>query len=110
MIKSVLDGLYNFLDNSDEPTYEEKVKIVQKLRNIKSKVFVEVFPNQRRLVDAADVYHIWEIDKAKFPFDVEDAFILPEGKEWERECVNGIDIEYMVKTKKNKIGKIAYFY
>ena len=110
MIKCVLDGLYNFLYNSDEPTYEEKVKIVHKLRDTESKVFVEVFPNQRKLVDAADIYHIWEIDKTRFPFDIEDAFILPKDKEWERECVNGLDIEYMVKTQKNKIEKIAYFY
>ena len=110
MIKSVLEGIYNPSDNSDEPTYEEKVKIISKLRDIKNKVFIEVFPDQRKLVDAVDVYHIWEIDKDKFPFETEDAFILPEDKEWERECVNGVDIEYMVKTKKSKLGKIAYFY
>lgn len=114
MINFVLNGLFNEVydvsNNSTEPTYEERVEIVHKLRNVKDKVFIEVFPNQRVLVDEANVYHIWEIEKSKFPLDIEEAFILPEGKEWQRECVNGIDIEYMVRTKKNKLGKVAYFY
>lgn len=102
--------LQDIANNSVEPTYEEKVEIVHRLRDIKKKVFIEVFPNQRKLVDEANIYHVWEIEKSKFPFGIEEAFILPEDKEWQRERVNGVDIEYMVRTKKSKLGKVAYFY
>lgn len=103
-------GQYEAAINSLEPNYEEKVEIAEKLMDMENTVAIEVFPNQRNLVDEANVYHIWGIDKTKFPFDIEKAFTLPEDKEWEKENVEGINIEYMVRTTKTKLGKVAYFY
>lgn len=56
------------------------------------------------------MYHIWIAQKSKFPFGILETTEIPENKEWESEKVAGLDIEYIVRTTKNKFGKVAYFY
>lgn len=98
-------------DSDEEPSYSQKVEIVRKLINRKDAIAMEVFPNQANLVDQANLYHIWVADKAKFPFiDLEVTEELPKGKEWESTSIQGLDIEYMVRTTGRDIDKVAYFY
>ena len=95
---------------SEEPTYSEKVKIVSKLINRSDIIAMEVLPNEENLVDQANLYHIWVAEKSQFPFSIIDTTTLPEGKEWESEIVDGLDIEFMVRTKRYEKGKAAYLY
>ena len=95
---------------SEEPTYSEKVKIVSKLINRSDIIAMEVLPNEENLVDQANLYHIWVAEKSQFPFSIIDTTTLPEGKEWESEIVDGLDIEFMVHTKRYEKGKAAYLY
>lgn len=93
-----------------EPTYIEKVQTIQKSIRRKNTVAMEIFPRQSDVVDELDMYHIWVAKKAKFPFGILETTEIPENKEWESEKVDGLDIEYIVKTTKTKFGKVAYFY
>ena len=95
---------------SAEPTYSEKVQIISKLINRSDTIAMEVLPNEENLVDQANLYHIWIVEKSQFPFSIIDTTILPEGKEWENEIVDGLDIEFMVRTKRYEKGKAAYLY
>ena len=44
-----------------EPTYKQKVQILKEL-GIWKKVALEVMPPEVKVVDRADVYHIWEFE------------------------------------------------
>lgn len=95
---------------SEEPTYSEKVKIVSKLINRSDVIAMEILPSEENLVDQANLYHIWVVEKSQFPFSVIETTTLPEGKEWEDEKIDGLDIEFMVRTKRYEKGKAAYLY
>ena len=64
------DGIKISVDGSNGFTWSEKQQIKDELFG-ENRVAVEVFPKKNRLVDTADVYHLWVFDK-KFdmPFGI----------------------------------------
>lgn len=57
-------------DGSGELTWAEKQQIKDELFG-KNRQAVEVFPTEDRLVDVADVYHLWVFDKKyRLPFGI----------------------------------------
>lgn len=63
---------------SDDPTYNEKVYILQ-AKGAWKKIAVEVFPTVANTVDAANLYHLWEFeDEQRLPFDISHIRNIPE--------------------------------
>ena len=57
-------------DGSGDFTWSEKQQIKDELFG-KNRVAIEVYPAQDKLVDVADVYHLWVFDKNfKLPFGI----------------------------------------
>lgn len=103
-------GKFEAMVNSQEPTYSEKLKIIQKFTDQNTTITMEVFPRQKNVVDHANLYHIWTGQKKKFPFGLREATELPEGKEWESEQVGDLSIEYMLRITRTNMGKVVYLY
>lgn len=57
-------------DGSGDFTWKEKQEIKDELFG-KNRAAVEVYPTEDRLIDSADVYHLWVFDKNyKLPFGI----------------------------------------
>lgn len=98
------------LFDSKEPTYEEKLRIINHVIGRGDIVAMEVIPSTRDVVDMANLYHVWVADKAKFPFGLREATELPEGKRWEKATVGTLRVEYIIRTVNTEFGKAAYLY
>jgi len=95
---------------SDEPTYEEKVKIFSHISEANLAVALEVFPSQRNVIDQANLYHIWVVEKSSFPFSIKETTEIPENKKWIKEKFGNLEIEYIIRVIGTEFGKAAYIY
>jgi hypothetical protein len=108
-MQSVNENVFLGTYLSEEPNYSEKLEIAKKVVPLflDAKLAVEVFPPQRSVVDAANLYHLWTFDKDKFPFECH--FDIPEdnSEEWTKENIGGLKVEYASKTFKTSEGRCA---
>jgi len=96
------------LKDGEEPNFLEKLDALKNVGKWKQ-IGLEVFPTTEKLVDRANLYHVWELQsKEIFPFELEPIYILPES--FEIIEVNGILIQYALKVNKTQYGPIAYLY
>ena len=64
-------------DGSGELTWAEKQQIKDELFG-KKRVAIEVFPSEDRLIDIADVYHLWVFEKNfRMPFGIHPKEYIP---------------------------------
>lgn len=95
--------------NSEEPTYGEKLSVLNHCGKWK-KIALEIFPVKQKLVDSANLYHIWELeDKSYFPFSINEIFEEPDSFK-EQICLKGCNIEYASKISKCSTSSISYLY
>ena len=91
----------NFFD-SVEPDYVEKIWIRQ-LVGEEKRDMLEVFPRKTRLIDAANLYHIWFLpEDYQFPFSIE----YPTERKYE-ESGYFYDITFGVKEIQTEYGKVV---
>lgn len=90
-----------------EPNMKEKVTILRGVGALKQhQVGFEVFPAQIHIVDNLDLYHIWIIERAKFPYYV-TARIPSLRFGWQKVTVFQKSYLYRIKDMKSGI-KICY--
>ena len=109
-IRQLLQNSVKAFNDSQEPTYAEKVHIAEKLITHSDPIAMEVFPDEKNLVDHANLYHIWGVQKSLFPFWIDQVAILPENKEWKETNIFGLNIDFIVHSFKQPKGKLTYLY
>lgn len=94
--------------NSEEPTYAEKVSILGKFQK-GNNYAIEVFPARRRLVDGANLYHMWEFQEKTLPFSTKPILSIPKPEEFE-ENWDGSAEYAMCSGEKTEYGRVGYLY
>lgn len=93
---------------SDEPNYAEKLSALKNVGQWK-KFGLEVFPTEEKLVDQANLYHVWEVENSNvLPFELNPIFDVPE--EFEEVSGKDYDVQYALRVCNTRYGKIAYMY
>jgi len=93
---------------SEEPNYLEKLDALKNLGQWKQ-IGLEVFPTIENLVDAVNLYHVWELQsKNAFPFEIYPIMELPELDQLAN--IKEISAEYAIKTYRTQYGPVAYLY
>jgi len=93
---------------SDEPNYAEKLDALSNVGRWK-KFGLEVFPTEEKLVDQANLYHVWEVENSNvLPFELNPIFDVPE--EFEEVSGKDYDVQYALRVYNTRYGKIAYMY
>ncbi len=91
--KSGISGLFN----SKYPTYKDRVWILKSCGKWK-KVALEVFPTTDNLVDGANLYHFWELEKEDvIPFSINEVLEAPDSFDKTLDLAD-CSIEYSEKT------------
>lgn len=100
MIQKNFEKSYMYkLDISKEPTMREKIEILEStelIERYKEAISLEVFPEQEKIVDNIDMYHLWVVEKSEVPFVTN--FKMPRiciG--WKKVNINGKPILYKIK-------------
>ncbi len=94
-----------------EPSYKEKLNIVKEIGKW-GNIALEVMPSERKVVDEADIYHIWEFQYPySFIYNISPIFEKPdvfeekfENIKYHVEDVKGVQYIYFKSTSLNPIG------
>ena len=93
-----------------EPTMHEKLSIMKRFKKFDSDFAIEVFPEQDLLVDEANMYHIWLLEKGAdfFPFCVKEAMNRPDDYSWQsNKLYDGL---ISTKVVKSSLGPVCFLY
>jgi len=95
------------LFDSEEPTYAEKIQARQ-ITRLEKCVALEVFPSEIRMLDAANLYHLWLLPEEfslPFPIDLKENVVLTKqlsGNSFRK-------INYGEKQLQTEWGMITYY-
>lgn len=93
-----------------EPTTEDKLSVIKRFRTIESDIAIELFPSKSMVVDEANIYHIWLLEKGLsfFPFSLKSVFDCPTDNQWSEESICGYQVAE--KVCPSPCGNILFLY